>query len=493
MSSANPAWLIAQAVKTELTAAFANPTAILAGADFGTFSPQSIAVIAPGAEDNRPGIGARSWVNIYVPEDLALTWETGNSYLAKPIIRVSVFVEETKRLRGSLHETCLSLSPFLTVCLTRSTLNNVARRAPRQTGSTTHKQKGETQTWVSELRLEYEYQGRGAPVDWAKTVPDCDGLTEAAATAAITAAGLTPDSDGAFSATVPKGTVISQSPAAGTAAYAGDIVTITVSFGADITIGRAGADLGPMCTSWRLIEPTRTNPIMTSNTAPAGVASASSVIAAGYEAWKAFDNVIATGAGDWVATAGAFPSWLQYQFATAQVIKAYRITTRNETNFPLSPRSWTFAGSNDGSTWTTLDTQTDVTVWANARNTTRSYYLPTNTTAYTHYRLTITAGNQNYAAVGELELYDALPISALPSKSLYLHNPSSATLNITSITGPDWLTLTGVPATVAAGATATITAMVNTAVAGTYTGDITVVASDGTTVTPVTATVYAPA
>ena len=74
-----------------------------------------------------------------------------------------------------------------------------------------------------------------------------------------------------------------------------------------------------------------------------------------------------------------------------------------------------------------------------------------------------------------------------------MHDPSSSTLNITSITGPDWLTLTGVPATVAAGATATITAMVNTAVAGTYTGDITVVASDGTTVTPVTATVYAPA
>lgn len=236
MSSLNPAWLIAEAVKTELTAAFANPTAILADADFGTFSPQSIAVIAPGAEDNRPGIGGRSWVNIYVPEDTAMTWETGNSYLAKPNIRVSVFVEETKRLRGSLHETCLSLSHFITVCLTRSTLNSVARRAPKQTGSNTYRQKGETQTWVGEVKLEYEYQGRGAPVDWSKTVPDCAALTEAAANIAITAAGLTPDSDGAFSNTVAKGIVINQSPAAGTAAYAGDIVTITVSFGTEYTI-----------------------------------------------------------------------------------------------------------------------------------------------------------------------------------------------------------------------------------------------------------------
>ena len=253
MSSLNPAWLIAEAVKTELDAAFADPTVILADADFGTFSPQSIAVIAPGAEDNRPGIGGRSWVNIYVPEDLALTWETGNSYLAKPNIRVSVFVEETKRLRGSLHETCLSLSHFITVCLTRSTLNSVARRAPKQTGSNTYRQKGETQTWVGEVKLEYEYQGRGAPVDWSKTVPDCAGLTESAANAAITAAGLTPDSDGAFSATVAKGLVINQSPAAGTALYAGDVVTITVSFGPERNTVPVTKDLLPAAAEAALV------------------------------------------------------------------------------------------------------------------------------------------------------------------------------------------------------------------------------------------------
>ena len=299
MSSLNPAWLIAEAVKTELDAAFADPTVILADADFGTFSPQSIAVIAPGAEDNRPGIGGRSWVNIYVPEDLALTWETGNSYLAKPNIRVSVFVEETKRLRGSLHETCLSLSHFITVCLTRSTLNSVARRAPKQTGSNTYRQKGETQTWVGEVKLEYEYQGRGAPVDWSKTVPDCDGLTESAASAAITAAGLTPDSDGVFSATVKKGIVISQSPAAGTAVYAGSTVTITVSFGVEYKVVPVTKDLLPAAAEAALVAAglvlgTSTSE-MTDDTAAGLVASSSPAAGTGVAAGTAVNLTVSLG------------------------------------------------------------------------------------------------------------------------------------------------------------------------------------------------------
>ena len=165
--SINPAWLLAQAVKTELDAAFADPTTILEGADFGDYSPQNIAVIAPGIEDSRPGAGARSWVNIYVPEVTPLTWETGDSYLARPQIRVKVFVEEVKK-RADLHEVSLELGHFITVCLTRSTLNDVARRAPKQTGGTRYTRKEGTQTWIAEVLLEYEYQGRGAPVDWSK-------------------------------------------------------------------------------------------------------------------------------------------------------------------------------------------------------------------------------------------------------------------------------------------------------------------------------------
>lgn len=165
MSNTNPGWLIAQAVKTELTAAFASPTDILPGTDFGEYSPEDISVIAPGSEETRPQRGARSWINIFVPEDTPLVWETGNSYLSKPNIRVMVCVEEVKK-RADFHEQCLALTHFVTVVLTRSTLVDVARRAPRQTGGTSYTRKGETQTAVGEVRLEYEYQGQGGGVNW---------------------------------------------------------------------------------------------------------------------------------------------------------------------------------------------------------------------------------------------------------------------------------------------------------------------------------------
>ena len=72
------------------------------------------------------------------------------------------------------------------------------------------------------------------------------GLTQAAATAAIEAAGLTvgtvtPQS----SATVPAGTVISQDPPAATAVVAGTAVNLVVSTGrAGERAGRGGPDAG---------------------------------------------------------------------------------------------------------------------------------------------------------------------------------------------------------------------------------------------------------
>ena len=94
-----------------------------------------------------------------------------------------------------------------------------------------------------------EYQEYLTPV----TVPDVAGLTEAAANTAITADGFVPDSDGAFSNTVAKGIVINQSPAAGTAAYAGDIVTITVSFGVEYKVVPVTKDLLPAAAEAALV------------------------------------------------------------------------------------------------------------------------------------------------------------------------------------------------------------------------------------------------
>jgi hypothetical protein len=88
-------------------------------------------------------------------------------------------------------------------------------------------------------------------------------------------------------------------------------------------------------------------------------------------------------------TAGG--AWLQYQFAggAAYAITAYAITSAPDTP-SRDPRSWQLLGSNDGTTWTTLDTETNQSFAG--RSVTNTYSL-SNTTAYRYYRLLITANN----------------------------------------------------------------------------------------------------
>ena len=137
------------------------------------------------------------------------------------------------------------------------------------------------------------------PTAASKTVPNCATLTEAAANLAITAAGLTPDSDGAFSNTVAKGIVISQSPAAGTAVYAGSTVTITVSFGVEYKVVPVTKDLLPAAAEAALVAAglvlgTSTSE-MTDDTAAGLVASSSPAAGTGVAAGTAVNLTVSLG------------------------------------------------------------------------------------------------------------------------------------------------------------------------------------------------------
>lgn len=155
-------------------------------------------------------------------------------------------------------------------------------------------------------------------------------------------------------------------------------------------------------------------PVMSDNTTPSGVASASSSFTL-TDAFNAFDNGTGT---DWTSNPG--PCWLQYQFAAPTIVQGYSIrasditteqtivqgtsvgtsgsdSTESTSSINVktpggqrAPRTWTMQGSTDGASWVTLHTQAGVTSWGDGE---RKYFTFVNDTAYTYYRLNIEGNN----------------------------------------------------------------------------------------------------
>ena len=153
-------------------------------------------------------------------------------------------------------------------------------------------------------------------------------------------------------------------------------------------------------------------PIMTSHTTPSGVASASSEWTAGaYPAWWAFDgNLAHTVYECWASEDGAAaPHWLGYEFPAPVVATRYRIHPfPGDTYGPAAdgrnPRDFTLQGSLDGSIWTTLDTQTGHTDWANGGE--PKEFAFANGTAYAFYRLHMTENNGGAVyQISQLQLF----------------------------------------------------------------------------------------
>lgn len=94
--------------------------------------------------------------------------------------------------------------------------------------------------------------------------------------------------------------------------------------------------------------------------------------------------------------------WLEYDFGSSltQTIKQYSIISAEDVP-GRDPKSWQFQGSNDGSTWTTLDTESNQTfTYRHQKNT----YPTSNTTPYRYYRLNITANNGDSTGLQLAEL-----------------------------------------------------------------------------------------
>ena len=107
-----------------------------------------------------------------------------------------------------------------------------------------------------------------------------------------------------------------------------------------------------------------------------------------YSADKLFDDDTNT---KWQNN-NTLPVWIQYDFGAGneKIIAKYRLYWAGSDN-GLTPYSWEFLGSNDGTNWTTLDSQTGQTNWASGQW--RDYAF-SNTQAYRIYRLRITDNNK---------------------------------------------------------------------------------------------------
>lgn len=135
-----------------------------------------------------------------------------------------------------------------------------------------------------------------------------------------------------------------------------------------------------------------------------GTPSASHENGASEGADEAFDDSSST---KWLAF-NTTP-WLQYRFgssATHLVLK-YSLTSGNDDD-TRDPKDWTLQGSNDGSSWTTVDTVTGETFAS--RGLTKEFICDSpGTTAYEYYRLNISAnnGNGSITQLAEMQLFKA--------------------------------------------------------------------------------------
>lgn len=131
---------------------------------------------------------------------------------------------------------------------------------------------------------------------------------------------------------------------------------------------------------------------------------ASSRFSGSFDDFKAFDGLIAN-ANTWISAA-APPQWLQIKIATGdkRILSSYAVQVNNYPSPTRAPKDWTMEGSNDGSTWDTLDTVTNETGWGSGEM--RNFTCDVATTAYCYFRLNISANNgDGLVQVAELYLY----------------------------------------------------------------------------------------
>ena len=122
-----------------------------------------------------------------------------------------------------------------------------------------------------------------------------------------------------------------------------------------------------------------------------------------YGVSRAFDKEYYSDNTRWIGHGSIFPQRAVWTFPDPTIVDTVRIYNANSDGANQSPSDFTIAGSNDGSDWTMLDTESGVTGWSVKTNRTFQFV---NQTPYLKYRLAVTdVQGHNRMTITEIELY----------------------------------------------------------------------------------------
>lgn len=138
---------------------------------------------------------------------------------------------------------------------------------------------------------------------------------------------------------------------------------------------------------------------MTANNLPAPYVASSSSVFFSQQPYLAFDGNVAT---TWSPNATTGILVMDLGPIGAQTVQNYSVQVTTPLQAGREPKDWTFQGSNDNSTWTTLDTETNQTGWTAAQI--RNYTI-SSPALYRYYRINISANNGGSTIVLVAEMY----------------------------------------------------------------------------------------
>lgn len=197
---------------------------------------------------------------------------------------------------------------------------------------------------------------------------------------------------------------------------------------------------------------------------------------AGFAVSKAFDNADNANGG-WSATQNVEPgseAWISVFFTGgAEFISGYSISALddNSGNNNNAPSAWVLQASNDGSSWTHIDSRSGEVF--SARGETHVYSF-INSTSYSYYRLMIQQtffSNATQVAISEIQLFAQVCISG----TVFQDNGDRNS----AFNGSNDTPLPGIPVSIVTNPSGNVVATTTTNIAGSYSFDASQVPSSG--------------